>query len=292
MRPSWRHRPGIFDLLMMGREESARYRVQNRLVQLRYLSQRPNRDSLCKTLAETSDFKEMYFAYGDVIHASVAANEKMPNTLRALTNRMICAEIMSRLPDLKALHRVIQVNSFFYDVFKNDEERIKLQIVIDHMDLETFRLAVIASKCKDVAIYDEAETRIFLETYLLPSPDDVWKKPPPARTSFAPDEQSTLVEVVKYDKQVRYLAKRYLATELPPPAWRWWREPMTKERLMKAFMLFRIMYTMFPILHTRDNPSPLVVRGGRPGQQAQPIAPCARDPHARLRRHARHRVVA
>ncbi|KAK8053013.1 hypothetical protein PG996_012314 [Apiospora saccharicola] len=146
MRASWRPRP-------------------DRLVQLRYLSQRHNRDSLCKTLAEASDFATMYFAYGDVIDASVAANEKMPNTLRALTNRMICAEIMSRLPDLKALHRVIQVNSFFYDVFKNDEERIKLKIVIDHMDLEAFRLA-------------------------------------------------------KYDKQVRYLAKRYLATEPPQPAWR------------------------------------------------------------------------
>ncbi|KAK8084423.1 hypothetical protein PG997_005694 [Apiospora hydei] len=36
----------------------------------------------------------------------------------------------------RCTHRVIQTNTFFHDVFKNDEECIKLQIVIDRMDLE------------------------------------------------------------------------------------------------------------------------------------------------------------
>lgn len=137
----------------------------------------------------------------------------MPNTLRALTNRMICTEIMSRLPDLRALHRVIWVNSFFYD---------------------------------------EAETRSFLEAYLLPVADGCQQRPPPALASFAPDEQSTLLEVVKYDKQVRYLANKYIHTAPPQP---WWQEAMTQERLARAFVPFRIMYTMFHILHTHDDPS-------------------------------------
>lgn len=220
------------------------------MVKVRYLSQLPNRASLDKAIAKEPGFKDMYRLYEDDISSCVEANEKMPNTLRALTNRMICTEIMSHLPDLQALHRVTQVNTFFYDVFKNDEERIKVQVCIDQMDLETFRYAVVASKCKDVAIYDEAETQTFLEAYLLPRPDG-YKAPPPARTSFAPNEQYTLVEVVKYDKQVRYLANKYAETEPPKP---WEQNPMTKERLMKAFLLFRIMYTMFPILHTHDNP--------------------------------------
>ncbi|KAK8053014.1 hypothetical protein PG996_012315 [Apiospora saccharicola] len=43
---------------------------------------------------------------------------------------------------------------------------------------------------------------------------------------------------------------------------------MTKERLMKAFMLFRIMCTMFPILHTHDNPSsPLSSKGDDQGNK-------------------------
>ncbi|KAK8045512.1 hypothetical protein PG993_005536 [Apiospora rasikravindrae] len=133
----------------------------------------------------------------------------MPNTLCVLKNRMLCTEIPSRLPDFRVLHRVIRTNTFSHNIFKNDEERIRLQIII--YEIGTSRSSTTPPsrpECKDVPIYDEPEAHQFLERHLPPPRDEV-------RTASAPlqkEERLTWLEVAKYDGQARHLADRYVET--------------------------------------------------------------------------------
>ncbi|KAK8013929.1 hypothetical protein PG990_007225 [Apiospora arundinis] len=179
----------------------------------------------------------------------------------ALSSRMICYMIMAHLPDLETLRRVIRLNSTFYHVFQNsDPERIKLQIVLDHMDIGVFHYALVASKCKDVAIYDGTATREFLDSHLISlerNRQQQW--PPTVHAVLDPREKRNLLDVAEYEKQVRYLADKYIETEIRTRmpiylgSWMFQPRPIPKERFMKTFLLFRIMCTLFPILHTHND---------------------------------------